>query len=76
MLDFDALRTATPLTGWAVYAFDPGGPLTVEVLLPDGRMLTYEGATLAHCIDVLSAQLGVRLPDPPPDIEPLPSIFD
>lgn len=69
MPTFDDLRAALPLTGLAVYAFDPGGPLTMELLTPDGRLLAIERATLAECI-------AAAMPPKPPDPVPAPSIFD
>lgn len=63
----DDLRAANPGLGFAVYAYTPGGPVTLEVLLPSGETYTFLGETMAEAI--------ARAFPPPPEPEP-ESIFD
>lgn len=45
MTRLDELRTALPEFGFALYAIEPGGPVTLEVIDPTGTILTYRDAT-------------------------------
>lgn len=47
MIDFDALRAANPLLGFAVYAYDPTGPVTLEITTPYKTVVPFTGVTLA-----------------------------
>ena len=44
-MTLDSLRQRLPEFGFAVYAFDPTGPVTVEVHAPDGSVFTRTGDT-------------------------------
>lgn len=76
--DVDAIRKAFPRLGLAVYAFDPGGPVTLEVHAADGQVFPFEGATFAAVAARAFPSL-TRPPDPPPIPEPAPTttnVFD
>lgn len=74
----DDIRAAFPQLGLAVYAFDPGGPVTLEVHAADGQVFPFEGATFAAVAARAFPSLA-RPPDPPPVPEPAPTttnVFD
>ncbi|MBG6172656.1 hypothetical protein IWQ55_000317 [Labrenzia sp. EL_208] len=50
---FDQIRAVLPDVGLAVYAYDPEGPVRVELIGPNGRR-TVEGATLADALDQIA----------------------
>lgn len=50
MNPIDSLRERNPGVGWAVYALDPLGPVTLEAHV-DGAILSWQGSTLAECLD-------------------------
>lgn len=64
-MTFDQIREAWPHLGLAVYAYEPGGLVTVEVLAADGSRFELSGLTLDDTLG--------RLFTAP---EPEPSIFD
>ena len=70
----DDIRAAFPRLGLAVYAFDPGGPVTLEVHAADGQVFPFEGATFA----AVAARAFPSLtgpPDPPP-VPTTTNVFD
>jgi len=79
---FDSARRAYPLAGLAVYAYEPGGEVTLEVHSAVG-IRTFVGPTLDACLaaafPVLPEAEAADEPDifapaaPPP--VPAPSIF-
>lgn len=67
----DDLRTQHPRLGFALYALEPGGVVTLELLDEDGNVFTFRGKTAQQVL------LTAFPPLPPPDPEPTPaSIFD
>ena len=50
---FDRIRDALPGVGLAVYAYDPEGPVTVELIGPNGSK-TVEAETLADALDQIA----------------------
>lgn len=72
----DDLRTARPDLAFALYAMDPGGPVTLEVH-HEGKVYTFKGATEA---DAIVAAFPPEQPDADdaPDTPPATpdSIFD
>lgn len=46
----DELRQAQPELGFAVYAYEPGGPVTLEAITPDGDIFSWRGDTVADAI--------------------------
>lgn len=68
----DDLRAALPDCGFALYAYEPGGPVTLEVITPDGETFTFAGPTAAAAI----ARALPRTPEPAAAPADLPDIFD
>lgn len=46
----DDLRQAQPEMGFAVYAYEPGAPVTLEAHTPDGEVYSWQADTLADAI--------------------------
>jgi hypothetical protein len=71
----DDLRREHPTLGAAIYAYQPGEDVTLEVHTPDGQMFSWSGSTEA---DVLSQAFPPDLETNTPAIEePTPTnIFD
>lgn len=67
MTSLDDLRAAHPDLGFALYAIEPHGTVTLEVHTPIGDVFTYEGKTAAAAIQVAF----------PPDVPKEPTnVFD
>lgn len=49
-MTLDELRAANPELAFAVYALEPGGPVTFEVHTPDGSFYTFLGESEAAAI--------------------------
>lgn len=49
-LDLDTLRDKFPHLGFAVYAYEPGEDVLLEILVPGGRPVEIKRPTLAACI--------------------------
>jgi hypothetical protein len=71
----DDLRREHPTLGAAIYAYQPGEAVTLEVHTPDGQMFSWSGSTEA---DVLAQAFPPEVEtDTPATIEPTtPNIFD
>lgn len=75
-MTLDDVRARFPHLGLALYAYKPGGPVTLECIGPDGDIFKFSGAT-EH--DAIMAGFGDELtaaaptPEPP---APVSSIFD
>lgn len=81
----DDLRAEHPALGFAVYAYEPRGPVVLEIHAPDGALYTFPGPTLEAAIAAAfppPAPLPAPLPVPPrptpepPAAEPSASVFD
>ena len=78
-MTLDAARAAFPKLGLALYAYDPGAPLTLEVHAADGQTFTFTGPTEAAVIARAFPSLAVAPvePDPEPTPEPITTnVFD
>ena len=64
MVDFDTIRAKYPHLGFAVYAYTPADPVTLECMTADGRSFKFEGPTLA---DAIAAGFGEEEPAPTPE---------
>lgn len=74
-MSLDDLRARYPHLGFAVYAIEPGGPVTLEVHTPDGTVFTTVGPTEAAAI----ARRFPPEPEAPPSPPAAPSptnVFD
>lgn len=65
-MTLDAIRRHHPDLGLALYAYEPGGPVTLEVHTPDGQVFTFTGPTEAA---VLAKAFGAPDPEPAPEPE-------
>ena len=61
----DDLRVRFPGLGFAVYAYDPGGDVTLEIHSADGGLYAFVGPTLAAAIATTFPPLE---PPPAPDV--------
>ena len=61
---FDQLRAENPDLGFALYAIEPGGPVTLEVYTPDGQVFPFTE---------LTAEAALSKAFPPPEDVPEPS---
>lgn len=72
-MTLDEFRQTRPDYGVAIYAYGPGGPVTIEVHAPDGALASVQGATEE---DAWIALLGAPAPpEPEPDTKE-DSVFD
>lgn len=46
----DTLRARLPGCGFALYAYEPGGLITLEVITPEGETFSFVGATEAAAV--------------------------
>jgi len=61
-MTFDEIRAANPELGLALYAIEPGQPVTLEAYTPDGQTFSWTGPTEAHVLALAF----------PPDAVPAP----
>lgn len=66
-MTLDDLRTKHPDLGFALYAFEPGGPVTLEVITPDGAVFSFSGPSATGAL-----LLAFPPALPPPKQEPTP----
>lgn len=72
-MTLDDARAAFPLLGCAIYAYEAGGSVTLEVISADGQTFTFTGPTEAAVI----ARAFPSLSAPPPEPEPtITNVFD
>jgi len=82
LADLDAVRAAFPRLGLALYAFDPDGPVTLEVHAADGQTFSFTGATVGAVTRRAFPSLAVApAPEPIPEPTPVPpttttNVFD
>lgn len=50
LISLDDLRAAHPDLGVAIYAYEPGGPVVLELLTPDGRTFTFPAPTVLDAL--------------------------
>ena len=74
MADFDAIRQRFPHIGLAVYAYEPGGPVTLEVHA-DGGVWDFTGPTLGAAL-TRAFPLAEPEPEPTTPIPPATNVFD
>lgn len=73
-MTLDEIRAAYPHLGLAVYAFEPGGPLTLEVHTPDGQSWQFMATTEAQALALAFPAEEAEVPAPEPE-KPI-NIFD
>jgi hypothetical protein len=76
MKSLDEVRAKYPHLGMTLYAIEPGKPVTLELITPDGKLYEFRGATE-------EAAIGAAFPDeetvsesPTPPPAPTTSVFD
>lgn len=77
-MTFDEMRARYPHLGYAVYAYSPGGSVTLEITGGD-ESWTVEAPTMEMAIDcAYPPDLFEQEPEPEPDpvIEAKPGLFD
>lgn len=71
----DALRSSFPKLGFALYALEPGGLVTFEVMDEQGAVYTFTSATAQGAIDqafppaLLEQEPDHPKPQPPPEAQ-------
>lgn len=73
LTDFDAIRAAHPDLVVNLYAMDVGGPVTLELIVPDGRSYTFTGPTARAAIELAFPAPDVS--EKPTDDEPQTDVF-
>lgn len=68
-MTFDELRRKNPTLGFAAYALEPDGPVTIEVHT-FGLVATFEAPTFARCVE----KAFPSIPKPKNELAPLPSV--
>lgn len=48
---FDRLRAENPELALSIYALEPGGTVTLEIITPDEQVFTFVGRSLADTIN-------------------------
>lgn len=69
MKALDDIRAKYPLLGLALYAFEPGKPVTLEIIVADQQPFTFVAATEAEAVAL--AFPADDEPTPPPS-----NVFD
>ena len=64
----DEARAAHPEFGFALYAYEPGRPVTLEIIAPDGSIARFDGQTEAA---VLREAFPPEEPAPAEDPAPI-----
>lgn len=73
---FDAMRAASPDLGFSLYAMEPGGIVTLEIITPDGGVFTFKDVSARAAIDQAFPPERIAEPAPAAELKPEPSIFD
>lgn len=72
----DELRAANPDLGFGIYALEPRGAVTLEIMTPDGNVYSFTGLSEAEVLDrAFPPDLGKPTPQEPEDPAPAPDIF-
>lgn len=78
-MTLDDARAAFPRLGIAIYAYEPGGPVTLEVIAADGQTFSFTGATEAAVVARAFPSLVPPAAEPEPPAIPEPpttNVFD
>lgn len=75
-MTLDDARAAFPLLGLALYAYEAGGPVTLEIHTPDGQTFTFTGPTEAAVIARAFPSLEAPAPEPEPEPTATTNVFD
>lgn len=69
MKTIDDIRAKYPHLGLALYGLEPGKPVTLELLTPDGKVFPFKAATEAEAV-------ALAFPDEDTVPTPAVSVFD
>ncbi len=67
---FDRARKMYPELILNAYAFDPRGPVTLEVMYPNGKSFPFRRPTLEAALAAAFGDLSPPAPEPTPEPEP------
>jgi hypothetical protein len=82
---FDRIRAENPDCGFAIYAYEPHGPVTLEILTPEADAPPYQfvGATAEEAMekafpmsDLQADSTDQQTPEPTASPTPAVSVFD
>jgi hypothetical protein len=73
-MTIDDVRARYPALAGAVYFYDPGQPVTLEILTPAGESFSFTAATVAECLAKGFPELTT--PTEPEPEAPAASFFD
>lgn len=69
-MTLDDIRAAQPALGFALYALEPGGTVTLEVMTPDGQIFRFDGPSEAAVLAVAFPPAEADAPEhPEPSVE-------
>lgn len=71
----DAIRAAYPHLGVALYAYEPKGPVTLELLAPDGQTFPFAAPTAHEAAVKACPELFAAVAEPAPEPSP-ETLFD
>lgn len=74
-MTIDDLRAAHPELGFALYAMEPGKPVTFEVYTPDGQVYSFTGASAEGAMGQAFPPSEIA-PEPAQQPTPAASVFD
>lgn len=72
-MTIDDVRARYPALSGAVYFYDPGQPVTLEILTPAGESFSFTAPTVAECLEKGFPEL---VPSEPAPETPAASVFD
>lgn len=76
-MTLDDARAAFPKLGLALYAYDAGGPVTLEIHTADGQTFPFVGPTEAAVVARAFPSLAAAPVEPDPTPEPTTTnVFD
>jgi len=76
MRSLDEVRAKYPHLGLTLYALEPGKPVTLEILTPDGNLHAFRGATEEAAIGAAFDEIEEPAPVEPTPPAPTVSVFD
>lgn len=71
-MTLDDIRARYPALGFAVYAMEPGGAVTLETYPPDGSVFSFTGRTVQEAIDKAFPPEA----ESPAEADEAPNVFD
>lgn len=78
----DDIRARYPGIAGALYFYEPGKPVTLEMINPDGDVFSFSAPTVAECVAKAFPELtdvGIPISEPEPtepQETPVASVFD